>query len=206
VSGAGVSMTTVAESLPMVVPADWVPGPKQGCWTYEDYAALPDDGTRYEVIDGILYRMPGPNTPHQGSSTQFTTRLTIHVEYAGLGRVFAAPLDVLLPNARPAQPDIIVVLNHKLDLISYRGIEGPPDLVIEIASPGTRTHDRHRKLAIYAAAGIPEYWLAEPSDQTIEVLALEEGGYRSLGVFTGQSLLPSRVLPGLPVRVEQFFA
>lgn len=190
----------------MVTRADHVPGPAQGSWTYEDYAALPEDGTRYEVIDGFLYLMPDPNTPHQGASARFTYHLLGHVEFGGLGRVFAAPLDVLLPRARPVQPDIIVVLNHKLHLISERGIEGPPDLVVEIASPGTRTHDRNRKLGVYAAAGVPEYWLAETSDQTIEVLALEEGGYRSLGVFTGATTLPSRVLPNLPVRVEQFFA
>jgi Uma2 family endonuclease len=199
-------MTTAVESLPMVVPADWVLGPEQGSWTYEDYAALPEDGTRYEVIDGILYRMPGPNVPHQTVLSWLVHYFIVHVQIPGLGRVFAAPLDVLLPRARPVQPDVIVVLNRSRHLIQYRGIEGPPDLVVEIASPGTRTHDRSRKLAVYADAGVPEYWLAEPADQTIEVLALEEGGYRSLGVFTGQSLLPSRVLPDLPVRVEQFFA
>ena len=199
-------MTTTAESLPMVTRADQVPGPAQGGWTYEDYAALPDDGHRYEVIDGVLYLMPGPNPRHQGASARFTSFLLIHVEFAARGRVFAAPLDVLLPRARPAQPDIIVVLNHKLHLITDRGIEGPPDLVVEIASPGTRTHERGRKLTVYATAGVPEYWLAEPADGTIEVLALEEGAYRSLGVFTGAATLPSRVLPDLPVRVEQFFA
>jgi Uma2 family endonuclease len=150
--------------------------------------------------------MPGPNTPHQGALSWFVFYLITHVQLPGLGRVFAAPLDVLLPRARPVQPDIVVILNHKLHLIAERGIEGPPDLVVEIASPGTRTHDRTRKLAVYADAGVPEVWLAEPADQTIELLALEEGGYRSLGVFTGAATLPSRVLPDLPVRVEQFFA
>jgi Uma2 family endonuclease len=197
---------TTADSLPMVRRADEVPGPRQGCWTYEDYAALPDDGQRYEVIDGVLYLMPGPNTPHQGASALFTYHLLDHVQFAGLGRVFAAPLDVLLPRARPVQPDLVVVLNHKLHLISDRGIEGAPDLVVEIASPGTRTHDRTRKLAVYADAGVPEVWLPEPADQTIEVLALEEGGYVSIGVFTGAAVLPSRILADFPVRVEQFFA
>lgn len=128
-----------------------------------------------------------------------------HVQAPGLGRVCAAPLDLLLPQVRPAQPDLVVLLSHKVHLISDRGIEGPPDLVIAIASPGTRTHDRNTKLAAYARGRVPEYWLAEPADQTIEVLVLEDGVYQSLGVFAGGALLPSRVLPGLPVRVEQFF-
>jgi Uma2 family endonuclease len=198
-------MTTTAESLPMVIRADHLPGPPQGCWTYEDYAALPEDGNRYEVIDGILYLMPGPTSVHQAVLSWFMYYLMQRVQVTGLGRVFAAPLDLLLPDARPAQPDIMVLLTHKLHLITERGIEGPPDLVVEIASPGTRTHDRSTKLAAYARGGIPEYWLAEPADQTVELLVLEEGGYHSLGVFTGASLLPSRVLPGLPVPVQQFF-
>ena len=199
-------MTTIAGSLPMVTRADDVPGPAQGCWTYEAYAALPDDGNRYEVIDGILYLMPGPTPRHQTVLSWFVYYLMAHVQVPGLGRVFAAPLDVLLPGARPAQPDVLVLLNHKLHLISERGVEGPPDLVIEIASAGTRTYDRTTKLAAYARGGVPEVWLAEPADQTLEALTLDGDAYRSLGVFAGAATLPSRVLPGLPVRVEQFFA
>jgi Uma2 family endonuclease len=199
-------MTTTAESLPMTARADWMPGPPQGCWTYEAYAALPDDGNRYEVIDGVLYLMPGPSSIHQAVLSWFVYYLMMHVQVPGLGRVFAAPLDLLLPDARPAQPDIMVVLNHKRHLITDRGIEGPPDLIVEIASPGTRTHDRGVKLSAYARGGVPEYWLAEPADQTLEILVLEGGGYRSLGVYTGAAIPPSRVLPALPVRVEQFFA
>lgn len=199
-------MTTTADSLPMVRRADDVPGPPQGCWTYEDYAALPDDGRRYEVIDGVLYLMPGPTRDHQTALSWLVFYLILHVQLPGLGRVFAAPFDLLLPDARPVQPDVMIVLNHKLHFITDRGIEGPPDVVVEIASPGTRTHDRSTKLAAYARAGVPEYWLAEPADQTIEVLVLEAGAYRSLGVFTGAATLPSRVVSELPVRIEQFFA
>jgi Uma2 family endonuclease len=199
-------MTTTAESLPMTTRANWIEGPPQGHWTYEAYAALPDDGNRYEVINGILYLMPGPSSVHQAVLSWLIYYLMTHVQVPGLGRVFAAPLDLLLLDARPAQPDIMVVLNHKLHLITDRGIEGPPDLIVEIGSPGTRTHDRGAKLAAYARGGVPEYWLAEPADQTLEILTLEGDEYRSLGVFTGTTTPPSLVLPDLPVRVEQFFA
>jgi hypothetical protein len=57
-------MTLATETVPMTVRADWVPGPKQGCWTYDDYAAIPDDGKRYEIMDGVLYMAGAPNVAH----------------------------------------------------------------------------------------------------------------------------------------------
>lgn len=197
----------VGESLPMVRRADGVPGPAQGCWTYDAYAALPDDGNRYEVIAGVLYLMPGPTTPHQQSVTWFVIHLGNHVQVGGLGRVFTAPYDVLLPGvANPVQPDIVVVLTARLGIITRRGIEGVPDLVVEISSPGTAGHDRRTKQDAYAKAGIPEYWLADPAARVIEVLVLDGGAYRSAGLFEGAVRLPSTVLPELPTTIEQFFA
>jgi len=84
-------MTASSETLPMVVPADHQPGPRPGCWTYDGYAALPDDGRRYEIIDGVLYLMPAPGSAHQGSNIRFSSYLLTYVEFAGLGRVFPAP-------------------------------------------------------------------------------------------------------------------
>ena len=78
--------------------------------------------------------------------------------------------------------------------------------MIEIASPGTVGYDRRAKQDAYARAGVLEYWIADPNARTIELLQLDQGMYRSLGVFQGQTLLPSRILPGLPVHVAQFFA
>ncbi|MGI8552153.1 MAG: Uma2 family endonuclease [Dehalococcoidia bacterium] len=199
-------MQTVLVSLPMVVPADHVPGPLQGCWTYDDYAAIPEDGKRYEVVDGVLYIMPGPNTGHQTAAVNFTTFLTIHVRFSGKGRVFAAPYDVELGPGDVVQPDVVVVLSANLGIITASRIIGAPDLVVEIASPGTATHDRRKKQDAYARAGVPEYWIADPYAHTIELLCLEGDAYRSIGVFAGQSTLPSLVIPDLPVRVEQFFA
>ncbi|MBV9228886.1 MAG: Uma2 family endonuclease [Chloroflexi bacterium] len=87
-------MTTTSEQMP--TPANDVPGPKQGYWTYSHYAALPDDGNRYEIIDGVLYFMPpSPNERHQRANNRLATYLTIHVEFAGLGQVYTGPFSLI---------------------------------------------------------------------------------------------------------------
>jgi Uma2 family endonuclease len=201
-------MTTLPDVLSATSRADHVPGPRQGCWTYEDYAALPDDGNRYEIIDGVLYVSPAPNILHQIVVTRFVFYLTLHVDLAGLGRVLVAPTDVELSlRDTPLQPDVIVVLNDNLGILEQGArVIGAPDLVVEVASPSTARYDRREKLDAYARAGVREYWIVDPYAQTVELLYLEGGVYRSAGVFHGQALLPSRVLQDFPVRVEQFFA
>ena len=190
----------------MVTPADWVPGPPQGSWTYEDYAALPDDGRRYEIVNGVLVMAPAPGTGHQSIVVRLSHYLFTHVELAGLGRVFPGPVDVELGPKNVYQPDFVVLLNAHLERVAEKKISGAPDLAVEIASPSTAAYDRLTKYQTYAQAGIPEYWIVKPTRRTVEVLVLENGEYRSLGVFSEQATLPSQVIPGLPVRVEQFFA
>lgn len=193
------------ERLPVVQRADHVPGPAQGHWTYEAYVAIPDDGHRYEVIGGVLYMPPAPSSGHQFSNQNISGELYLHVQKAGLGRVASAPLDVILPpNNTTVQPDVVVILNANLSIITPGNIQGASDLVVEVSSPGTATYDRSTKLQAYAAAGVREYWLADPVARNVEVLVLEQGHYRSLGVFQGKGQLPSQVLPNFPTPVEQF--
>ncbi len=190
----------------MVTAADRVPGPGQGRWTYKDYADLPDDGRRYEIVDGVLYTTPSPNEWHQTVVGRIFRYLSAHIEDGGLGRVYIAPLDVELAPDTVVQPDVLVILNASREKITKSRIIGAPDLVVEVASPGTVAHDRREKQDAYARAGVPEYWVAIPEAYTIEVLVQEAGEYRSLGVFEGQALLPSRAVPGFLVHVEEFFA
>jgi Uma2 family endonuclease len=199
-------MTTSAplDVLPVVTVAVPIVGPPQGRWTYADYAALPDDGNRYEIIAGVLYMTPAPGTGHQSISARVVTFLVTHVEFAGLGRVFAAPVDVELAPDTVVQPDIVVVLSANLDRITPSRIIGAPDLVVEILSPGTAGYDRREKQDAYARAGVGEYWIVDPGAQTVELLTLDQGGYRSHGVFRGQARLPSSAVT-LPVPVERFF-
>ena len=189
----------------MVIAADNVPGPGQGRWTYKEYAALPNDGHRYEIVDGVLYMTPSPTEWHQTVAGRIFRLLAAHVEDNGLGRVYIAPLDVELAPYVVVQPDILVILNENRDRITMSRIIGAPDVVVEVTSPGTAAYDRREKQDAYARAGVPEYWIVDPSAQTVDVLVLSTGLYRSLGVFEGSTLFPSQVLPGFAVKVEKFF-
>jgi Uma2 family endonuclease len=191
--------------LPVVMPVEYTPGPLPGRWTYADYAALPTDGLRYEVVEGVLFMAPAPGTAHQGCSALLLTYLVTHVEFAGLGRVFAAPIDVELAPGTVVQPDLLVIRTANLGIIAPSRIIGAPDLIVEIASPSTAGYDRREKQDAYAAAGVAEYWIVDPSAQTIELLILTDAAYRSQGVFRGQATLPSQVA-ALPVPVAQFFS
>lgn len=198
-------MTMTMGSVPMVVPADHVPGPEQGHWTYEDYAALPNDGQRYEIIDGVLYMAPSPNEAHQSLSGEIYSHIKHYVRASKLGRVYYAPFDVELAPRDIVQPDVLVILNKNLHKITPARVVGGPDLVVEIVSPGSVTYDHVEKREAYARAGVSEYWIADPASRTIEIFALEGREYRSLGVFEGSDTLSSSILPELSVRVKDLF-
>lgn len=197
---------TTFESVPMVTLADGVAGPKQGEWIYSEYVALADDGQRYEVVNGVLVMAPAPDRPHQDAVLRFGHYLLVHVEFAGLGKVGIVPSDVVLSPGNVYQPDVFVVLNAHLDRVQEKRIIGAPDLIVELASPSTALYDRLTKYETYARFGVPEYWIAKTASRSIEVLVLENGTYNSLGVFRGQETLPSRIVPDLPISVNQFFA
>ena len=198
-------MTTTSERLAMVTPADWVPGPPQGTWTYNEYAALPDDGHRYEIVNGVLVMTPAPSPEHQAISVRIAYYLFPHIDLMGIGKLFTAPIDVELGPKNVFQPDLVVVLNAHLDRVAEKKIIGAPDLVVEVASPSTAAYDRLTKYERYAHAGIIEYWLVKPITRTVEVLVLENGEYHLLGAFRGQQTLSSHIVLNLPVHVEQFF-
>ena len=198
-------MTSKVEKAMHITPADW--GPGQGNWTYDLYAALPEDGKRYEVVDGVLYMSPSPGDFHQKICLLVAHYLLTHVMLAGLGQVRPAPFDVELAPDTVVQPDVMVVLNARLARITPSRIKGAPDLVIEVLSPATEKYDRTEKRNAYERAGVTEYWLVDPFERTVEVLLLQAGTYRSAGIFKGRDTLPSQVVPTIvEVRVEQFFA
>jgi Uma2 family endonuclease len=199
-------MAIAPDKLPMVSAVNDIQGPGQGRWTYEDYAALPDDGKRYEIVDGVLYMAPSPGRWHQKAAGKLYRYLSHYIEDEKLGEVYLAPFDVVLAYNQTVQPYVSVILNDHRDRITDNHIVGAPDLVVEVISPGSAGYDRREKQNMYARAGVPEYWLVDPAAHTVEVLALEYNEYRSLGVFQGKATLPTRIIATFPVHVEQFFA
>lgn len=196
---------TPADKLPVTSPANWIPGPQQGNWTYDDYAALPDDGNRYEIVEGVLYMSPAPSIVHQKIVGRIFYHLFTYVELEGLGTVLTSPVDVVLSRFDTLQPDVLVILNAGQEKLQEARIAGAPDLVVEVASPGSSISDRNRKYRVYVRTGVKEYWIVDPGTRSIEVLILENDDYRSLGVFREKATLPSQIVPALPVQVKQFF-
>ncbi len=189
----------------MVTPADWVAGPRQGQWAYSTYAALTSEGQHYEIVDGVLYMTPSPSWSHQEIVGRLFRYLSTYVETANLGGVFIAPIDVELAPDNVFQPDVVVLLKTGREKLRGRHIVGPPDVIVEVVSPGSATMDRHHKYQAYAQAKVPEYWIVEPGTQTVEVFVLMGERYSSAGIFQGKAILPSSVLPNFEVQVDQFF-
>ena len=145
--------------------------------TYADYAAFPDDGKRYEILDGELFVTPSPTPQHQIIAANLVGILSPYVRRRGLGRVLFAPLDVIFAETSIAQPDVVYLDNANMSLISRRGIEGGPRLVVEILSPSTARTDRGQKLALYARYGVDFYWIVDPDGRSLEAYRREGATY-----------------------------
>jgi Uma2 family endonuclease len=163
--------------------------------TYEDYAALPDDGKRYELHEGELSVTPAPGRRHQTVLGRLFVLLTLHVQAAGRGEVFVSPFDVIMSDITVVEPDIIYVDDSRHERVSERGVEGSPTLAIEIISPDSVRTDRRRKFALYATHDVTWYWIVDPEARTIEAYRLEAGAYRLDAKLEG---MESRALPPFP--------
>ena len=173
-------------------------------FNYQDYCLMPED-RRYEIIDGEMHVVPGPSFRHQDFLLNLAIMLRGYVTRNNLGVVVVAPFDVILSQEDVVQPDLVYVSQERRDIITQRGCEGPPDLVVEIHSPSTAQRDKELKRKLYATYGVREYWLVDPDSATVEVLSLEEAGYKATGVYSSDEAVTSAVLPGFVPRISEVF-
>jgi Uma2 family endonuclease len=129
-------------------------------WTYADYARLPDDGNRYEVIDGEVFMTPAPGTMHQHWGAQLFMKLFEYVRQHGLG-VVLWDVDLLFVTGQYLRPDMVFVARDRLDHVTNRGVECQPGLVVEVLSPNSKHVDLVKKPSRYGDFGIPEYWVLD---------------------------------------------
>jgi len=129
---------------------------------------------RVELVNGDIYMFASPSSRHQAVSMEIC-RLLSNYLHGKRCKVFAGPIDVRLENDTVVVPDIIVVCDPKK--INNTGIEGTPDLIIEILSPSTARHDKITKLNLYRRTGVAEYWIVDPTDNTLTTHRLVGGEY-----------------------------
>ena len=166
----------------------------------------PDDGQRYEVIEGELHVSPAPSWQHQRGLNRLNVRVAQHVFERGLGDVVTAPVGVALDDENGVQPDLVYISRERAHQISARGIEGAPDLVAEMLSPSTQAVDRGKKLERYAKAGIPHYWIVSPWERTLEAYRLVAGEYEPTGTFGPGSVFRPDLFPGLEIPIDDLWA
>lgn len=169
--------------------------------TYEDYVSLPDDGRRYEILDGDLVVRPSPRLDHQRVAQELFVALREWSLRHRLGTAFVVPCDVILDDTTIVVPDLVFVSSSRAAIMTARAIEGAPDLIVEVLSESTERRDRGAKMKLYARYGVERYWIADSDARTLEVYALGEGGYTQLGTYRDDAIVPCDVPAGLELRL-----
>ncbi|MFZ3130526.1 MAG: Uma2 family endonuclease [Desulfosporosinus sp.] len=196
-------INTLNSSTVQEKPVGYKPEPTQN-FTYQDYLLLPEEpGYHFEVLEGMLIKEPSPNVLHQRVSRRLERILEDYFqEYDAQGEVFNAPLDVTFHDITIVQPDLLYVSGKQKQIVKEARIDGPPTLVVEILSPGSRRKDRLQKLQIYLKAQIQHYWLVDPEDKMLECFLLRDGAYTLAASGMDEDVVEHPGYPGLSIALK----
>jgi Uma2 family endonuclease len=173
----------------------------------DDWLDLPADAPRSELIDGELFMAPPPDLYHQDIALNIATILRGYLRESPVGKVYVAPVALLLDQGTGLQPDVLFVSSGKVrQMASSKGIDVAPDLVVEILSPSTSKQDRGMKKDKYSAHGVLEYWIVDPKVRTIEIYYLQENSSRPACVRSEPESFSSSLFPGLTFSGKDIFA
>ncbi|HKQ08768.1 MAG TPA: Uma2 family endonuclease [Blastocatellia bacterium] len=175
--------------------------------TIDDLDALPDDGYRYEIIEGELFVSRAPNLKHQRVMGKLFGAFLTYLDRNPIGEILTTP-GVIFSDYDGVIPDLAFITYERRDEIAAGDrITGAPDLVVEIISPGAENEKRDRvaKRQLYGKYGVKEYWVVDPYLQTIEVYLLEGQRLELKARYSQADELLSSVLPGFACKVESIF-
>ena len=178
--------------------------------TYDDFLLFPDDGRRHEIIDGEHYVTPSPNVRHQVlvGRLYFAIELFLR-QHPGTGQVFMAPLDVLFTKWDVVEPDVLYVAGDQNDILTEKNVQGPPALVVEILSKGTRKTDELVKRRLFERGGVREYWLVDPELDRVKVFRRQsDGSFPRISELSREQheVLATPLMPGLAIALDELFA
>ena len=169
---------------------------------------MPDDGNRYEVIEGELFVTRGPIYEHQFVISNLIVSIGAYLEHQPIGTIVTGP-GVIFSKVSGVIPDLIFHL-HKTRKKNLSGgkLKGAPELAIEILSPGAASHRRDRvaKRNLFGKYGVQEYWIVDYKTRTVEVYALEQKVLQLVTKLGERDVLTSSVLPGFSCKVAEIFA
>jgi Uma2 family endonuclease len=186
------------------------PAPRNTRLTYEDFLLFPDDGRRHEIIDGEHYVTPSPNTRHQELVGRLYFELELYIRgHRGAGRAFLAPFDVIFTRWDVVEPDLLLIAADQAGIITNKNVQGPPALVVEILSPGTRKTDEQVKRRLFNRGGVREYWLVDPELDLIKVFRRQaDGSFPRVVELTREAhdILTTPLLSDFNLCLDELFA
>jgi Uma2 family endonuclease len=175
--------------------------------TIEDWELTPDDGNRYEVIEGEMYMASAPDIVHQIITTKTLFQFSLYLERNPIGLIVPTP-GVIFSRYNGVIPDLVYLSNeNRSRLIKEGKIRGAPDLLIEILSPGkTNTNrDRITKKKLYGKFGVKEYWILDPKTRSVEIYCLTDKGMKLFKICADEDEITTPLLPDFVCKASNLF-
>ena len=174
--------------------------------TYEDYIRLtPTESGGYELHNGKINVMPTPIPLHQEISFELSLLLGFFIKKNKLGKLYTAPMDVKFSTYDTFQPDLLFISEKNLHIIGEKKIEGAPDLVIEILSDGNTAKEMNYKKYVYESSGVREYWIINPTKQTLRQYENKENELFMINEFAINDILQSIVIQDFTFKISDIF-
>ena len=175
--------------------------------TYEDFVLFPDDGKRHELIDGEHYVTPSPSLRHQRLLGRLHLMIGGWLQTNPIGEAFLSPLDVVFSDFDVVEPDLLYISTARREILTKQNVQGAPDVVIEVGSPGTRKRDETIKRRLYERSDVSEYWIVDPDLDVVRIYRREGAGFdrpRELSREAGDALT-SPLFPQLELSLDAIF-
>jgi Uma2 family endonuclease len=173
--------------------------------TYAEWLLQPEDGPRIELYDGEVWEMPAPSFIHQDVAANTLHAFREYAERVG-GVAVGAPFDIVFSERNVVQPDVVFFLPQRKHLIKLREpTRYRPDIAVEILSPTTKSNDRGRKLRMFARYEVPEYWILDADERTVEIHSLRGSFYEVAMTASGDGVVTSPLLPDLSFPLARIF-